>query len=111
VDYLPILGERVRSYRKANNITQIELAEKLGVAPRYIGNVEQGNRKPSLDMLINICDYFGVGLSDLLPMEVEAELCPKDKLIYEITATCRTLEINQIGVVKSMVCAFNNCII
>lgn len=108
MDYLRILGERVRFYRKANNISQIELAKKLGVAPRYIGNIEQGNRKPSLDMLLKICDYFSVELSDLLPLGAEKELCPKEKMIYEIMSVCRTLEINQIGVVKSMVCAFNN---
>ena len=102
-----VLGERIRHYRKLNNVTQAELAEKLGVAPRYIGNIEQGNRKPSLDMLVEICIWFGVGLSDILPLGSEKELCPKEQLIYEISAKCRTLEVAQIGLVKTMVCAMN----
>jgi len=103
-----VLGERIRHYRKLNNVTQAELAEKLGVAPRYIGNIEQGNRKPSLDMLVEICNWFGVELSDILPLGAKRELCPKEQMIYEISAKCRTLEITQVGLVKTMVCSLKS---
>jgi len=103
-----ILGERIRHYRKLNNVTQMELADKLGVAPRYIGNLEQGHRKPSLDMLVEICKWFGIELSDILPLEAERNLCPKEQMIYEISAKCRTLEVEQIGIVKTMVCSLKS---
>ena len=107
MDYQQVLGERIRFYRKAKNITQVELAEKLGVASRYISNIEQGYRKPLLDTLINICNYFEVELTDVLPLREEKEPNPKDELIYEISAKCRDLEIAQIGLVKKMVYAMN----
>ena len=103
MDYLQTLGERIRFYRKANNITQIELAEKLGVASRYISNIEQGYRKPRLDTLVAICIFFGVEVTDIMPLGIEREDSSKEQLIYEIAATCKTLEINQIGIVKTMV--------
>ena len=102
-----IIGERIRYYRKMNNITQIELAEKLGVASGYISNIEQGNRNPSLEMLVQICDWFGVELTDVYPLGAIKEMTPKEQLIYEIAAICRTLEMDKIGLVKTMVCAMN----
>jgi len=100
-----IIGERIRHYRKLHNVTQMELAKKLDVAPRYIGNIEQGNRRPSLDMMVEICNWFGVELSDILPLGTKKETCPKDQLIYEIAATCQTLDISQIKIVKTMICS------
>jgi len=102
---LHIVGQRIRYYRKLNDVTQMELAQKLGVAPRYISNIEQGTRRPSLDMLVEICNWFGVELSDILPLGAEKEMCPKEQLIYEIAATCKALDISQIGIVKTMVCS------
>jgi transcriptional regulator with XRE-family HTH domain len=104
---LRILGARIRYYRKQNRVTQVELAEQLGVAPRYIGNIEQGNRKPSLDMLISICLWFGVELSDILPLVSAKDLCLKDKVIYEITLMCRALDMSQVDLIKFMVSTMN----
>jgi putative transcriptional regulator len=97
---LQIVGERIKYYRTERGLTQRELEIELGVKRQYISNIEQGNRGPSLDMQIKICKYFGIGMSDLMPMDMPAEITPKDKLIGEIVAVCRKLEINQIGVVK-----------
>ncbi len=49
-----ILGQRVRSARKAKGMTTEELAEKVGVAVESIGHIECGARKPSLTLLYNI---------------------------------------------------------
>jgi transcriptional regulator with XRE-family HTH domain len=89
-------------------MTQVELADKLGVAPRYIGNIEQGHRRPSLEMLIEICRYFRVELSDLLPLRIDRKPCQKERMVDEITAMCRLLEMTQIGLVKTMVHAISS---
>ena len=102
-----IIGQRIRHYRKLNKVTQAGLAQKLGVGSLYISNIEQGNRNPSLEMLVQICDWFGVELSDILPLGDMKELSPKEKSIYEIAAMCRSLEDAQIGLVKTMVSAMS----
>lgn len=105
---IQVIGERIKFYRKERGLTQKELERDLGVAPRYISNIEQGNRGPSIDMQVKICQYFGISMADLLPLEKPAELTPKDRMIGEIVAVCRALEINQIGIIKSMIYAFCN---
>lgn len=60
------LGCQIRTYRTSNKMTQADLAEKAGLTTHYIGNIEQGVRKPSLDALWKISDALNVHMSDLL---------------------------------------------
>lgn len=103
-----IIGERIKYYRKLRGLTQVELAQELGVAPRYIGNVERGIRGASVDMLVQICKYFKVNMSDLLPVELSEEPSAKEKIIDEIVSACWSMELGQIGIAKKMVYALND---
>ncbi|PKG24365.1 helix-turn-helix domain-containing protein [Niallia nealsonii] len=53
-DFLKIVGDSVRIYRKAKGLTQEELAEQAGLQSTYIGGVERGERNISLDTLDKI---------------------------------------------------------
>ena len=46
--------QNLRKYRKHRNISQMALAEKCGTSTAYIGQIEIGNRFPSLDMIEKI---------------------------------------------------------
>lgn len=60
-------GERLRKLRKENDITQGQLAEKIGVVPSAVGKYERiPSSYPSVEALIKIADYFGVSLDYLL---------------------------------------------
>ena len=48
------IGSRIRKYREANNITQKELAQKIGVSSSRVSNWEQGLYRPDVDILANI---------------------------------------------------------
>ena len=60
-----IMGQRVRSARKAKEMSTEELAEKVNVAVESIGHIECGARKPSLTLLFNIAEVLGVSLDYL----------------------------------------------
>lgn len=58
-------------YRKANGITQRELAEKLGVAQPTITQYETGVRKPDIVTLKKLAKILGCTTDQLLePIEV-----------------------------------------
>lgn len=59
-------GKRVRSIREARSMTQEELAENAGLSPHYIGNLEQGVRRPSATALLKLCHALGATPNDLL---------------------------------------------
>ena len=56
------VGERIRILRKEAGLTQKQLGEKLGVSASMIGQYETNSRKPKLETLIKIADYFGVSI-------------------------------------------------
>ncbi len=60
-----IIGQRVRSARKAKQMSMEDLAEKVGIAVESIGHVECGARKPSLKLLFNIAEVLEVSLDHL----------------------------------------------
>ena len=58
-------GVKIRELRRAAGLTQKELAEAAGLSTNFIGYVERGVRKPSLDTLERIAQALGVALNDL----------------------------------------------
>ena len=67
----PILvkfGLRVRSLRKARNLTQKELGEITGFHHNYIGMIERGDRNPSLENIEVFANAFEMSLSELFEL-------------------------------------------
>lgn len=52
------IGKKLIHIRKNNNISANKLALSIGVDPSTINKIEKGTAKPSIDLLINICDFF-----------------------------------------------------
>ena len=51
MDYVD-MGKRVRKQRQLIGLTQQELAERIGVSTSFVGHVERGTRKASLETLV-----------------------------------------------------------
>jgi len=63
---MSILGENLKKYREYNSFTQQDLADYLGFPREMISYYESGNRTPSVEILLNISDLFGIELDELL---------------------------------------------
>ena len=62
-------GAFLKELRKEKNITQEELSEKMGVARRTVSRWETGANMPDMDILIDISDFYGVDLREILDGE------------------------------------------
>ena len=60
------LGEKIRSARKYNGITQKQLADLINVKHNSISDWESDKHKPDVDSLEKICDILDLNPSDLL---------------------------------------------
>ncbi len=60
------VGARIAKLRNEMNITQLELAEKLGVTDRAVSKWETGIGYPDVTLLPQIADVFGVSIDYLL---------------------------------------------
>lgn len=63
------IGKFIAECRKKKNITQQELAEKLGVSDRTIGNWENGRNMPDLSLFKPLCMELDITLNDLMSGE------------------------------------------
>ncbi len=63
------IGKFILDCRKKKNMTQSELAEKLGVSDRTIGNWENGRNMPDLSLFKPLCDELGITINELLSGE------------------------------------------
>jgi transcriptional regulator with XRE-family HTH domain len=64
-DY-PQIGERLRASRRERGLSLRDLAERLGVSPSLISQIERGRANPSVSTLYAIVSELDVSLDDLL---------------------------------------------
>lgn len=63
---LRAISQNIRNARKERGLTQEEIAEKVGVSTEYYGQVESGNKAPSLETLLNIAESMNVSIDFLV---------------------------------------------
>jgi transcriptional regulator with XRE-family HTH domain len=63
--FMSNFNQRLKEIRINHNITQKQLSIDLGLSERGIQSYELGERKPGLDALIALADYFNVSLDYL----------------------------------------------
>lgn len=61
-----MLSVRIAQLRKKHGMSQYELARSLHISPSAEGMYEQGRRTPSLDILIEMSEFFHVSLDYLI---------------------------------------------
>ncbi len=65
------LGTRLKDLRKARGLTQLQVAERVGISKAMVSSYELSVRQPSYDVLIKLAALFGVTTDHLLGLERE----------------------------------------
>lgn len=68
-----IFGQNVRRIRQENGITLEALADEVGLAYTYVGQIERGQRNPTLDVVERIAEGLNVEALELLAHSANAE--------------------------------------
>ncbi|QBO36141.1 XRE family transcriptional regulator [Periweissella cryptocerci] len=58
--------KNIKRLRQGANMSQTELAEKLNLARSAISHYESGVRTPSIDILIEMADFFEITVDELI---------------------------------------------
>ena len=61
-----MLGEKIKKYREEKKMTQVEVAEVLGVKPATISKYEAGTLEPNIESLKKLAELFGISVDELL---------------------------------------------
>ena len=64
------IGRFIAEKRKERNLTQLQLAEKLGITDRAVSKWENGKSLPDASVMLELCALLGITVNDLLCGEV-----------------------------------------
>lgn len=81
------IGKFILKCRKEKKLTQIELAEKLGVTDKSISNWENGRNMPDLSLFKPLCEILDISINDLISGEKLSKDKYQEKLEENIIST------------------------
>ncbi len=89
------IGENIKKYRKALNISQKDLANKLNMPISTLANYENNHREPNIETLNKIATALGVTINDLVKNE--------EKASNKNSIGIRFLDMNKLGNEKEQI--------
>ena len=63
------IGKFIADCRKKENLTQMQLAEKLNITDRAVSKWERGKAMPDSSLMLDLCDVLKITVNDLLSGE------------------------------------------
>ena len=60
------IGRFIAERRKKASLTQMQLAEKLGITDKAISKWERGIAMPDTSIMLKLCDILGISVNELL---------------------------------------------
>ena len=77
------LGKKIRRLRINNCLSQARLAEAVDVSTNYIGQIERGDRTPSLDTVIALCNALHASVDYVVSDDISTR---DDEIMTDIRA-------------------------
>jgi len=60
------IGKFIAECRKQKNLSQLQLAEKLGITDKAISKWERGISKPNSSIMLELCEILDISVNELL---------------------------------------------
>ncbi|HBG0928531.1 TPA: helix-turn-helix transcriptional regulator [Clostridioides difficile] len=87
------IGKRIKIARINQNMTQETVADKIGVTPQHVSNIETGNSSVSLTTLVAIANLLKVSADELLCDTILMSKPVFEKEAKELFSDCNEYEI------------------
>jgi len=84
-----LVGKRIREERKRLKLTQEELAEKADITANFLGHIERGTKRPTLNTLKKIADVLQIPMAALFTTEKTYRLPREDLFIKRFMSLLR----------------------
>lgn len=75
-----LIGKRIQDLRKSKKMSQEQVAEKMGISPKYLSSIERGKENPTLDTFIKLAESLNVELSEIF--NYTGEKSPKELKLF-----------------------------
>lgn len=77
------IGRRIRTLRQERKMTQEQLAEKAGISLSFIGHIERGSRKLSVETLYKLVDALDCSPGEILGLGGASQSIKLSTLLYQ----------------------------
>ena len=77
------IGEKIKELRKANKMTQEQLADYLNISSQAVSKWETGTSSPDIEMLPRIASFFGITIDELMDFDRQRIMDEVDELVAE----------------------------
>ena len=64
-----LFGRKIRAVRKAAKLSREKLAERAGINPNYLGEIERGEKWPSLEVIGSVARALNVSVAAFFDFE------------------------------------------
>lgn len=68
------LGNKLKNLRLNKNLTQVDVADRIGVSKSRISSYELNVNEPSLDILVKLAALYNISLDSLLELDKRSYL-------------------------------------
>ena len=97
------LGARIKNKRLEQNLTQEQLAEKVELSAVYIGQIERGERKMTIETLVKLANSLNSSIEELLKDSTSSNVNARLNELVNIAKELDTSDIDKvIDVIKAM---------
>ncbi len=79
---------KIKEFRLKKNMTQAELAKRLGAERSTVSMWEKGSNKPDRDMIKKLSEIFGVSVDDIICEDTEGAIHQKHSCILNANIIC-----------------------
>ena len=85
-----VLGSRLRALRTERDETLAQTAERAGISPQYLSEVERGRKEPSSEMIAALAGALDITVADLMADTADDLRRIADTIIVATTLTTST---------------------
>jgi transcriptional regulator with XRE-family HTH domain len=90
------VGTKIAALRKAKDMTQMEVADKMMVSYQAVSNWERGNTMPDISKLLELSQILGVSVEELLGSEKETTI------VNKIIDQCEDVKLEEVAEVAEL---------
>ena len=109
-DVRPIVAANLAYFRKEKGLTQADLAEKLSYSDKAISRWERGDTLPDINVLYELCDFYGITLDILVAEDptppVQEKVYDKNSKAYKVWAAL--LSVSIVWICATLVFIYSN---
>ena len=98
-----VFGKRVRDLRNSKSLSQEKLAELSGLHSTYIGQIERGEKSPTIESIYKISSGLDIPLSDFFKNIEMSEEKYADKIYNEVLSLTNDKQKKIYEIIKNII--------